>query len=98
MLRACLVTAYEDGLTQSNPPVVVAPGERKRKPKRLTTQTLDLIAAMPEEHADLAYFLAATGCRISEALAIHAEAASAADSLAHIGGFAAHVRFYLTSA
>lgn len=71
VLRACLATAYEDGLIRSNPSVrVVVPGERKRKPKRLTpTQTRDLLAAMPEEHADLAYFLAATGCRISEALA-----------------------------
>lgn len=70
VLRACLATAYEDGLIRSNPSVrVIVPGERRRRPKRLTPeQTRALLAAMPADHADLAYLLAATGCRISEAL------------------------------
>lgn len=72
-VRALLATAYEDGRLRSNPATgvrVVVADERQRKPRRLTAdQTRALLAEMPTEHADLAYFLATTGCRISEALA-----------------------------
>jgi integrase len=72
--RAMLATAYEDGLVSRNPAAdvrVIVPGERQRRPKRLTSQqTRDLLAAMPEEHADLAFVMAATGMRISEALSL----------------------------
>jgi integrase len=71
-VRALLATAYEDGLLRTNPAQgvrVIVRDRRPAKPKRLTTeQTRALLAAMPPEHADLAYFLAATGVRISEAL------------------------------
>jgi integrase len=73
-LRAMLATAYEDGLLTRNPAQglrVIVPGERARRPKRLTPeQTRQLLAAMPAEHADLAYLMAATGLRIGEALAL----------------------------
>jgi integrase len=71
-VRAMLATAYEDGLLPSNPAQVrvVVKDTRPRKPKWLTVaQTRALLAAMPAADADLAYFLAATGSRISEALA-----------------------------
>ena len=72
-VRALLADAHSDGLILRNPALglrVIVPGERPRKRKRLTpAQTRDLLAAMPASHADLCYFLAATGCRISEALA-----------------------------
>jgi integrase len=72
-VRALLATAYDDGHLRPNPAAgvrVVVADNRPRKPKRLTAeQTRALLAAMPTQHADLAYFLAATGCRISEALA-----------------------------
>jgi integrase len=71
-VRALLATAYEDGHIRANPAdgvrIVVA-DRRKPRPKRLTAaQTRALLAEMPAAHADLAYFLAATGCRIGEAL------------------------------
>lgn len=73
-LRAMLATAYEDGLTPRNPASevrVIVPGERDRKPKRMTAdQTRALLAAMPADHADLAYLMAATGLRIGEALGL----------------------------
>ena len=48
---------------------MIVKDKRQRVPKWLTLdETKALLAAIPTEHADLAYFLAATGCRISEAL------------------------------
>lgn len=48
---------------------VIVKGKGARKPKWLSIeQTKALLAEMPAWDADLAYFLAATGCRISEAL------------------------------
>ena len=48
---------------------VIVKDKRTAKPKRLTPeQTQTLLSHMPAEHAELAYFLAATGVRISEAL------------------------------
>jgi integrase len=71
-VRALLATAYEDGLLKANPAAgvrVVVKDKRVRSPRWLTPeQTRDLLAAFPAEHADLALFLATTGCRISEAL------------------------------
>jgi len=73
-VRALLATAYEDGKLKTNPASgvrVIVKDRRQRVPKWLTTeQTKALLAAMPIEHADLAYFVAATGCRISEALGV----------------------------
>jgi integrase len=67
-----LATAYEDGQLRSNPAAgvrVVVKDRRTRVPKWLTSeQTKALLAEMPAKHADLAYFITATGCRISEAL------------------------------
>lgn len=72
-VRAMLATAFEDGLIRINPAAgvrVVVPDNRTKVPLWLRPeQTKALLAAMPPEHADLALFLAATGCRISEALA-----------------------------
>lgn len=72
-VKAMLATAYDQELLKRNPAAgvrVVVADNRIRQPKRLSaSQTRELLAAMPAEHADLAYFLAATGCRISEALA-----------------------------
>jgi integrase len=71
-VRAMLATAYEDGRLKVNPAAgvrVVVKDTRPATPKWLTQdQTRSLLAAMPEAHADLAFFLASTGCRISEAL------------------------------
>lgn len=71
-IRAMLATAYEDGQLQSNPAAgvrVIVKDTRQRVPLWLTPeQTRALLAAMPDEHADLALFLATTGTRISEAL------------------------------
>lgn len=71
-VRAMLATAYEDGQLRSNPAVgvrVIVKDTRDRAPKWLSNnETKALLAAMPADHADLAYFLAATGARISEAL------------------------------
>lgn len=71
-VRAMLATAHEDGALRTNPAQgvrVVVPGERRRKVRRLTPdQTRRLLAAMPAQHADLTYLMAATGLRISEAL------------------------------
>lgn len=73
-VRALLATAYDDGQLKTNPAVgvrVIVRDTRPRTPKWLTIeQTKALLAAMPAEQADLAYFIAATGCRISEALAV----------------------------
>jgi integrase len=73
-VRALLATAYEDGLLRSNPAAgvrVIVKDTRARTPRWLTTeQTRALLKATPERHRDLVYFLAATGCRISEALSI----------------------------
>ena len=71
-IRAMLATAYEDGQIKTNPAAgvrVVVKDKRARKPKSLSPAAdRDLLAAMPAAHADLAFFLASTGCRISEAL------------------------------
>jgi integrase len=73
-VRALLATAYEDGIIRSNPAAgvrAVVGDQRVRQRRRLTPdQTRLLLAEMPPEHADLAYLLAATGLRISEALAM----------------------------
>jgi len=73
-LRAMLATAYEDGLTSRNPAAglrVIVQGERESKPKRMTPErTRALLAAMPAEHADMTYLMAATGLRIGETLAL----------------------------
>jgi integrase len=70
---ALLASAYEDGHLRTNPAIgvrVVLKDRRPRKPKWLSAeQTRRLLAAMPANDADLASLLAATGCRISEALA-----------------------------
>jgi integrase len=71
-VRAMMATAYEDGLIATNPAAglrITVADTRPTTPKHLTPeQTRALLAAMPTEHADLAYLLAATGLRISEAL------------------------------
>jgi integrase len=71
-VRALLATAYEDGLIQMTPASnvrVIVPRTTARKKRLTPDQTRALLAQMPPEHADLAYVLAATGLRISEALA-----------------------------
>lgn len=72
-VRALLGTAYDDGLLARNPAAgvrVIVADNRVSKPKHITAeQVIALLAAMPAEWADLAYFMAATGCRIGEALA-----------------------------
>jgi integrase len=72
-VRALLASAHADGHLRTNPAQgvrVIIRDERRRKPRRLTAdETRALLKSMPVEHADLAYFLASTGCRISEALA-----------------------------
>jgi integrase len=71
-VRALLATAYEDGLLKTNQAAgvrVIVKDTREKTPRWLTPeQTRDLLAAFPAGHADLAMFLATTGCRISEAL------------------------------
>jgi integrase len=71
-VRALLATAYDDGQLRSNPAAgvrVVVKDRRTRVPKWLTVeQTKALLAEMPIQHSDLCFVLAATGCRISEAL------------------------------
>jgi integrase len=71
-VRAMLGTAYDDGLLPVNPAAgvrVLVADDRPPKPKALTAeQTAQLIAEMPERHADLIYVLASTGLRISEVL------------------------------
>ena len=83
-VRALLATAYEDGLIARNPAAgvrVIVKDKRTAKPKRLTPeQTQALLSHMPAEHAELAYFLAATGVRISEALGARWEHLSTAPS------------------
>ncbi len=72
-LRALLATAYEDGAIRTNPAAgvrVVVTDHRSSRRRRLTPeQTRALLSEMPASQADLAYFLAATGVRISEVLA-----------------------------
>lgn len=71
-VRALLATAYDDGQLRSNPAAgvrVIVKDARPRSPKWLSAdETRALLAEIPAKHADLAYLLAATGVRISEAL------------------------------
>lgn len=73
-MRALLATAAEDGLIRANPAAnvrVIVPRAPWVEQKRLTPdETRALLAEMPADHADLAFVLAATGLRISEALAL----------------------------
>lgn len=73
-LRAMLAAAYEDDLIVRNPASgvrVIVKDERPAKRKRLTAdETKRLLAQIPADHADLAYLMAATGLRISEAFAL----------------------------
>lgn len=65
--------SVEDGLLRRNPAAglrVIVTNQRPRKQRLTPEQTRSLLAAMPAEHADLAYLLAATGLRISEALSL----------------------------
>jgi integrase len=60
---------------------VIVKDKRTAKPKRLTPeQTQALLSHMPVSHAELAYFLAATGVRISEALGARWEHLGTAES------------------
>jgi integrase len=72
-LRALIATAYEGGAIPTNPAAggrAVVTDHRSRRRRPLTPeQTRALLAEMPPSPADLAYFLAASGVRISEALA-----------------------------
>jgi integrase len=71
-VRALLATAYDDGLIRTNPAAnvrVIVPRVASKRKRLSAEQTRALLAAMPADHADLAYLLAATGMRISEALA-----------------------------
>jgi len=87
-VRALLATAYDDGLIRSNPAAgvrVVVKDTRPRVPKWLTPeQTKKLLAQIPAEHADLVYLLAATGLRISEALALRWEDLTVIDGRPHL--------------
>lgn len=70
-VRALLATAYEDGLIRTNPALgvrVIAPKTTEKKRRLTAEQTRALLAEMPAEHADFAFFLAVTGLRIGEAL------------------------------
>ena len=71
-VRALLATAYDDGQLKVNPAAgvrVVVKDKRPRTPKWLTAdQTKGLLSEIPAAHADLAYVLASTGCRISEVM------------------------------
>jgi integrase len=73
-LRAMLATAYEDDSIVRNPAAgvrVIVKDERPARRKRLTPQETErLLSQIPAEHADLAYLMAATGLRISEAFAL----------------------------
>jgi integrase len=75
VVRALLATAHEDGELATNPAYgfrVVVRGAKlaPSRPKRLSAaETVALLSALPVEHQDLACFLAATGVRISEAIA-----------------------------
>jgi integrase len=72
VMRALLATAVAEGLLAHNPATgvrVIVRDRRPAVPARLTPeQTQALLAAMPAAHRDLAWVLAATGLRISEAL------------------------------
>jgi integrase len=69
-----LATAYEDDLIVRNPSAgvrVIVADERAAKRKRMTPEeTTRLLSHIAPEHADLAYLMAATGLRISEAVAL----------------------------
>jgi integrase len=77
-LRACLATAVKEGLIRSNPareaelphrPVVEAPAEEEIK--AMSREELDtLLALLPDRWQLFFRFLASTGLRISEAIAL----------------------------
>lgn len=70
-VRAMLATAYEDGLIgdQPNVRIIVQNGRPAKKRKHLTAlETAQLLAEIPDAHADLVLLLARTGARISEVL------------------------------
>ena len=71
-VRALLATAFEDGQIRTNPALgvrVIVRDVRVQASKWLTAEeTRALLSEIPAQHSDLAYLLAATGCRISEAL------------------------------
>jgi integrase len=77
-LRACLATAVEEGIIGSNPCTNVRLPVRARieededaKVKALTNDQLAaVLQCSPSQWADLLWFLALTGLRISEALAV----------------------------
>jgi integrase len=78
-VKALLATAVEDGLIRSNPavglriatPARITDAEPDERVKALTEEELrGLIAATPDEWRLLVTFLAATGLRASEALAL----------------------------
>ena len=58
-VRALLATAYEDGLIRTNPAQgvrVIAPRTTEKKRRLTVEQTRALLAEMPVEHADFAFF------------------------------------------
>jgi integrase len=75
-LKALFATAYEDGAIRSNPTqgvrVVTPAGQgQDRRAKAMTREELGLVlAALPDEWRPFFTFLAQTGVRISEAIAV----------------------------
>jgi integrase len=75
-LKALFATAYEDGLIPGNPTQGVritggAEEDHDRKPKALTREELRVVlVALPEPWRPFFTFLAQTGLRISEAVAV----------------------------
>jgi integrase len=75
-LKALFATAYDDGAIRSNPAQGLRVGgvkgeEHGRKVKAMTRQELGLVlAALPDESRPFFIFLAQTGLRVSEAIAV----------------------------
>jgi integrase len=77
-LRACLAAAVREGLIRSNPARDVdlphrptAEGSEEEQVRAMTRGELDtLLALIPDRHKTLFRFLASTGLRISEAVAL----------------------------
>jgi integrase len=69
-VRAALATAYEDKLIPNKPTVrVVVRTPQSATRNHLTAdETTQLLAEIPDDHADLVLLLSTTGARISEAL------------------------------